>query len=84
MTATVYILYSLTLQKFYVGFTSGNVAEQLHKHLASHRGFTVKAKDWTIVHTEEYPDKPRAVKREREIKKWKSTAKIKVLCLLPA
>jgi putative endonuclease len=69
ITATVYILYSPTLQKFYVGFTTGNVAERLNKHLANHKGFTAKAKDWTIVHTEEYPDKPSAMQREREIKK---------------
>ena len=80
MTATLYILYSPTLQKFYVGFTTGNVAERLYKHLAAHKGFTAKAKDWAIVHTEQYPDKHSAMKREREIKKWKRVAKIKVLC----
>ena len=83
MTATLYILYSPTLQKFYVGFTTGNVAERLYKHLAAHKGFTAKAKDWAIVYPEQYPDKPSAMKREREIKKWKSASKIKVLCGLP-
>jgi putative endonuclease len=48
MTPTVYILYSPTLQKFYVGFTASNIAQRLRKHLARHSGFTAKAKDWAL------------------------------------
>jgi putative endonuclease len=79
MTSTVYILYSPSLNRFYTGFTTGDVNERLHKHLARHKGFTAKAKDWAIVHTEPHPDKPSAMKREKEIKNWKSTVKIKAL-----
>jgi GIY-YIG catalytic domain len=51
---TTYILYSKTLNKFYIGFTSGDVAARLTKHLANHNGFTARAKDWTIVYTEQF------------------------------
>lgn len=47
----VYILYSASLNKFYIGFTESSVEERLRKHLSNHSGFTGKAKDWTIAYT---------------------------------
>jgi putative endonuclease len=49
--ATTYILYSPSLDKYYVGYTSDNMETRLKKHLSDHDGFTAKAKDWALVFT---------------------------------
>jgi len=73
---TVYILFSETADRFYIGFTSGPVEERLRKHLSNHSGFTAKTKDWKIVHTEQFENKSEALRREKEIKNWKSKSRI--------
>ena len=70
--ATVYILYSAFLDKYYVGHTTMPVEERLTKHLTNHNGFTAKAKDWVIVYTEQFEQKSQALKRELAIKNKKS------------
>ena len=75
----VYILYSEKLNRYYVGFTTILVEERLKKHLSNHSGYTSRTKDWEIVYTEEYLMKEEATKREKEIKNWKSSLKIKEL-----
>ena len=47
---STYILYSEAINKFYIGFTGEEVQFRLAKHLAHHKGFTAKTKDWKIVH----------------------------------
>ena len=76
MTATFYILYSESLDRYYIGHTADNLQERLRKHLSFHNGFTGKAKDWQIVHFEKFDSKPGAFARERQVKAWKSRAKI--------
>jgi putative endonuclease len=78
MTFVVYILYSEFLNKYYVGFTS-NVEERLKRHNSPHKGFTGRNDDWKVVWTESYTSKSDAVKREREIKGWRSRIKIQKL-----
>ena len=67
-----YILFSRTLDRFYIGSTRDEVSQRLHKHLSEHDGFTSKAKDWEVVYTEEFIDYRAALARERTIKSWKS------------
>ena len=74
----VYILFSKSLDKF-IGYTSGTMDLRLRRHLTNHHGFTAKAKDWTVVYTELHKDKISALKREKEIKNWKSRIKIEYL-----
>ena len=74
-----YILYSETLDKFYIGHTCENIDERLRKHLSNHKGFTANIKDWKIVYFETLENKSLAYKRELEIKSWKSKIKIKKL-----
>ncbi len=71
-----YILYSKTLDSYYIGFSSTSVEERLKKHLALHKGHTAKAKDWEIVYTEMFPTKDGAMKREKQLKDWKSKIRI--------
>jgi putative endonuclease len=43
-----YILYSPILKKYYIGFTGTEINLRLAKHLANHKGFTAKVKDWQV------------------------------------
>ncbi len=74
-----YILYSSILNRYYIGFTAGDVKVRLKKHLAKHTGFTSTAKDWKIVYSELFGNKQEVMKRQREIKSWKSKIKIEEL-----
>ena len=78
MTYYVYILYSSILNKYYIGSTI-DVSARLEKHLQNHKGFTGKAKDWVLKYTEAHDSKSESIKRELEIKKWKSRKMIKKL-----
>ena len=79
MTTTVYILYSREVDKYYIGCTEDTITERLRRHLSNHRGFTSRAKDWALVYSEIFDIKTEAVKRERELKGWKSRSRIKEL-----
>ncbi len=76
---TTYILHSKLLDKFYIGYTGDDLQVRLVKHLANHKGFTAKAKDWTIVHTEIFTSKKEAMQREKQLKGWKNITRIKEL-----
>ena len=75
MSYFTYILYSKSLNRFYIGSCKG-VDLRLKKHLSNHRGFTGKAKDWRTYLAEEYETKSIAARRERQLKNWKSSERI--------
>ena len=75
---TVYILYSLTLDSYYIGFT-GDLIARLRRHNSYSKGYTGRAKDWKVVYQEVYENKPAAINRERELKGWKSRIMIEQL-----
>jgi putative endonuclease len=77
--ARLYILYSETLDKFYVGATADDLNQRIRRHLTDHRGFTATAKDWKLVYNEEFDSISDALKREKQIKAWKSKTMIKKL-----
>jgi putative endonuclease len=74
----VYILYSLTRDKYYVG-SCEDVNKRLIKHNTNHTGFTGKTGNWVIKLSEEHQDKLEALKREKQIKAWKSRKMIEKL-----
>ena len=76
---TFYILYSVTLDKYYVGYTGDNLQERLRRHNSDHKGFTGGIGDWKVVYTETFNTKEEAYRREREVKKWKSLKLIEKL-----
>jgi len=78
MEFIVYILFSQTKNRFYIGFTS-NLKERIIRHNQKSKGFTGNVNDWKIVYTENYSTKEEAQKRERQIKSWKSRTKIEEL-----
>jgi len=67
----VYILYSLSRDRYYIGYTIDLVA-RLIKHNAKHKGFTNGVNDWKIVYSEQFQTKVEATQREKQIKNWKS------------
>ena len=78
MTYFFYIIYSETIDKYYIGHT-GNLKERLRRHNSNHKGFTGKGNDWKLVLTENYKTKTEAYKRERTVKGWKSRKLIEQL-----
>ena len=68
----VYILHSTSKDRYYVGYTSDILKERIRKHNSNHSGFTGKIGDWELVHQESYEFKELAIKRELQIKGWKS------------
>ena len=75
----VYILYSEIKNRFYIGFTSDILAERIRRHNSNHQGFTGKTGDWKLVYSEKFEAKEGAMKREKEIKMWKSRKMIEKL-----
>ena len=79
MIYNVYIIYSVQADKYYVGFSGYDLSERLRKHNSNHSGFTGKVSDWQIVFTQKFEEKSEAMKREKEIKSWKSRKAIERL-----
>ncbi|PIF34743.1 putative endonuclease [Flavobacterium sp. 9] len=78
MDFIVYILFSESKNRFYIGFTS-NLEERLIRHNQKSKGFTENVNDWKVIYTENYETKELAHKRELQIKSWKSRIKIQEL-----
>ena len=76
---TVYILYSISADKYYVGHTGDDIQERIRKHLSNHKGFTSLFKDWQLMYSETFETKSEAYQREMEIKGWKNKKKIEKL-----
>ncbi|MFT5755249.1 MAG: putative endonuclease [Flavobacterium sp.] len=74
----VYILCSKLKSKFYIGYTS-NLEERITRHNQKSKGFTGSVNDWEVIYTETFNKKELAIQRERVIKSWKSSVKIKEL-----
>lgn len=68
------ILYSPSLNKYYVGSTGDTLEERIRKHNSNHKGFTSGSGDWLLKYVEEYSTKEVALKREKQIKNWKFSA----------
>lgn len=74
----VYILFSETKNRYYIGFTS-DLETRIIRHNQKSKGFTGNVNDWKIVYTEKYTTKEQAQLREAQIKSWKSRIKIQEL-----
>ena len=74
----VYILFSDSLNRYYIGSTK-DIAKRIEVHLWNHQGFTSKAKDWQLRYQEVFETKTEALAREKHIKRWKSRKMIEKL-----
>ena len=75
----VYILFSASRNSYYIGFTGDELSERVRKHNTNHKGFTGGHGDWALVYWEIYTLKADAMKREKQIKGWKSRKLIEKL-----
>ena len=64
---TVYVLYSPSYKKHYVGFTS-NLEARMTSHNELGSDWTSRFRSWEILHTEMFSEKSEAMKRERWLK----------------
>ena len=78
MAHYVYILQSLKDFRYYIGETA-DVEARLKFHNAGLQRSTKSRIPFKVIHTEVYPDRTMALKREKEIKSWKGGNKFKEL-----
>ncbi len=71
MKCYVYILYSQSKNKYYIGY-SQNLEDRVAKHNTGATPSTKAGKPWILVYKEEFIDKNTALRRELAIKKMKS------------
>ncbi|WP_299901653.1 GIY-YIG nuclease family protein [uncultured Aquimarina sp.] len=75
---TVYILFSSSNDKYYVGHTS-NLEDRVKRHNQGRSKSTKTGIPWKVVYTENYQSKSEAYQREVKIKKQKSRKYIEQL-----
>jgi putative endonuclease len=65
---TVYVLYSISYDKIYIGFTS-DIEQRLisHNH-PKNKSWTGKFKPWVLIYSENFEFKSQAMKREKQLK----------------
>ncbi len=71
MAYAVYIIYSQSIDKYYVGY-SENVDERLKQHNSGISDYSSAAVDWELKYTEYFTTRKEAIGREKEIKRKKS------------
>jgi putative endonuclease len=64
----VYVLYSRSANKFYVGYTSNLESRLLSHNELGTKDWTKRYRPWELVYTESYQTKLSALKREKELK----------------
>ncbi len=64
----VYVLYSPSVNKFYVGYTSNLESRLLSHNQLGTKDWAKRYRPWNLVYTETYPSKSSAWKREKELK----------------
>ena len=80
----VYILYSRSIDKYYVGETDDVDRRRLLHNIGHFKGsYTSQSSDWEIVLKVECKDRSQALAIENAIKKWKSREYIENLVKYP-
>jgi putative endonuclease len=74
----MYIVYSLKLDKFYIGSTN-NLERRLQDHNRGKTAFAKQGMPWELKYYEEFKSKTEAYNRELEVKKRKDRNYIKKL-----
>jgi len=72
---SVYILYSKSFNRYYVGYTN-NIERRIAEHNRKKGKFTDAGIPWELIYFESYPTKKEAREREEFIKSRKSKAYI--------
>jgi putative endonuclease len=67
MSYTVYILYSETYKKHYVGFTS-NISTRIKSHNEYGKDWTARYRPWRLIYSKEFSVKAEAMTYEKWLK----------------
>ncbi len=67
MQFDVYVLWSASLAKTYVGMTS-NLNARINAHNLGIKGWTIRGRPWQLIYWETFADKPAAILREKYLK----------------
>ena len=67
----VYILNSLSSDKYYVGFTSYLISRFKSHNFLGKKGYTTRYRPWFLIHVEFYVTKKEAMTREKFLKTGK-------------
>jgi len=78
MSFYFYVLQSETTGRFYTGHTE-NLSKRIFEHNNQRTPSTKNQGPWVLFHSEEYPTRPDAARREREVKRMKSRGYIEAL-----
>ncbi len=74
----VYILYSVKLQKKYIGPTS-DLKKRLHEHNTATTHFTSRGIPWQLIYYEAFQNKQDALEEEKFLKSGKGRERLKFL-----
>ncbi|MEX0274873.1 MAG: GIY-YIG nuclease family protein [Flavobacteriaceae bacterium] len=78
MEYTTYIIYSVSLDRYYVGHT-GDLGDRLYRRNNGESKYTKGSGDWRLVWKRVFPTRSAAMAMEREIKAKKSRKYIEFL-----
>jgi len=67
----VYILQSIKDNSYYIGYTK-NIESRISEHNFGRTGYTSLKRPWMLKYKEEYNTEREAIKRERELKRYKN------------
>ena len=76
--AMLYILFSEKLGRFYIGSTQ-NLERRMHEHNRGQTRSTRSGVPWSCAYTESYATSKLAKERELQLKRWKSSIRIREL-----
>jgi putative endonuclease len=76
---TLYILYSRSAGKTYVGFTNDISRRILEHNVTEKRGFTLRYRPWELIHEEVFETKVEAMQKEKFYKTGKGRDEIKLI-----
>ena len=78
MQYSVYILYSVSCDVYYKGF-SVDVEKRLQDHLLGKSKFTSRVRDWVLLYQKTFDSKTAALIEERRLKKLNRTSIEKII-----
>ena len=65
---TVYVLFSKKFNKIYIGYTSDLESRIISHNELGKKGWTLKFRPWTLVYSEEFDTKGKALLKEKQLK----------------
>jgi putative endonuclease len=71
MSYYVYILFSPSSNRIYIGYTSDIEGRLLSHNKLAAKGWTIRFRPWTLVHSELFTTKREAMVREKQLKSAK-------------